>query len=268
MRILNFEDSPIKHRAIRDVLENCRITEIDRAMYLDDGIEMYKKAIETDSKYICCGYNKIYSNRKEPINSNGEIDTLTKREFLISLLNVQNSYGFVHMKLINKTIIKDIRFNEKITVGEDALFNVELCKQIDNVVIFKKALYNYRINLNSVVRKYDPNYVKKYTDSMILMTNYIKDNYGNDIEINANLNNYIIYHLMLICVNYCYNPSNKKKYKSLKNVCKTGIYKKAIKHSNYNDLSLSRKITLFTMKMKFYIITALICRIRQKQIRK
>lgn len=51
MRVLNFEDSPIKHRAIRDVLENCRITEIDRAMYLDDGIEMYKKAIAEGRGY-------------------------------------------------------------------------------------------------------------------------------------------------------------------------------------------------------------------------
>ncbi len=51
MRVLNFEDSPIKHRAIRDVLESCRITEIDRAEYLDDGIEMRKKALAEGRKY-------------------------------------------------------------------------------------------------------------------------------------------------------------------------------------------------------------------------
>ncbi len=41
MRVLNLEDSPIKHSAIRDVLEQCRVTEVDRAMYLDEGLRMY-----------------------------------------------------------------------------------------------------------------------------------------------------------------------------------------------------------------------------------
>lgn len=51
MRVLNLEDSPIKHRAIRDVLEQCRVTEVDRAMYLDEGLKMYKDAIAADRPY-------------------------------------------------------------------------------------------------------------------------------------------------------------------------------------------------------------------------
>ena len=45
------------------------------------------------------------------------------------------------------------------------------------------------------------------------------------------------------------------------------IYKNAIKNSNYQDLSMTRKITLFTIKNKLYFITGLICKIRQKQIK-
>ena len=246
------------------------ITFVDADDYIEPTYaeDMLNKAIETNSKYVCCGYYKIYQNNTESINADGTEKTLDKKEYLISLLNVQTSYGFVHMKLIQKDVLKGIRFNESLVVGEDALFNIELTKNLDKVVIFNKPLYNYRVNLDSAVRRYDDNYVNKYTDSMETMTKYINSNYKNDEPVKLNLSNYIVYHLMLICVNYCYNPKNNNKYASLKEVCKMEIYKNAIKNSNYDNLSLSRKVTLFTIKSKLYFLTALICKIRQSQIRK
>jgi glycosyltransferase involved in cell wall biosynthesis len=232
--------------------------------YVED---MYNISQDFDANYICCGYNKIYSENVESINSNGELIELNSRDYLTALLNVQNGYGFVHMKLINKDIIGKVRFDEELPVGEDALFNIQLCDNLDKVVIYNKALYNYRINTNSVVRKYDVNYVDKYTNSMQKMKTYINKKY-NDKTIRLNVFNYIVYHLMLICVNYCYHPENKNKYQSLKEVCNIDIYKEATKNSNYDNLSLTRKITLFTIKHKMFFLTALICKIRQAQIRK
>ena len=51
MRVLHFEDSAYKSRAIRDVLESCRVTDIDSVMYLDDGVELYRKAVENGNPY-------------------------------------------------------------------------------------------------------------------------------------------------------------------------------------------------------------------------
>ncbi len=51
MRVLNIEDTPIKHRKIRDVLEGCRITDIDRVGYLDEGISAYKEALASGNPY-------------------------------------------------------------------------------------------------------------------------------------------------------------------------------------------------------------------------
>ena len=229
--------------------------------------EMIEKANAYNCEYVCCGFNRVYSNRVEHINSNEKIIEHNSNTFLKSLLNVQNSYGFVHMKLIKKSLIDKIRFDENIKVGEDALFNVQLCKRMDKIVIYNKALYNYRLNLDSVVRKYDIDYVDKYTKSMNTMKKYINANYQ-EKNITQMLYNYIAYHVMLICVNYCYHPENKSKYKSLKEVCKMDIYKDAIKNSNYEDLSLTRKITLFTLKFRMFFLTALICKFRQMQFRK
>ena len=241
----------------------------------DDWIEpnfcelLYEKAAELNADYIGCGYNKVIGENIQKINVDGNILEYEKDDFLIKLLNVQTSYGLIHMKLIKAEYVKQVKFNENIKVAEDALFNIELCDYLNKIVIFNKPLYNYRINTDSVVRKYDENYSNKYAKAMDEVSSYIKNKYT-DEKILTNLNNFVVYHLMLVCVNYIYNPENKSesKIRLLKNTCEGNVYKDAVKSSNYDELSMTRKITLFTIKYKLYLLTALICKIRQKQIRK
>ena len=57
----------------------------------------------------------------------------------------------------------------------------------------------------------------------------------------------------------------KNRRKLLKEVCNYPEFKEGIKKSNYENLSLTRKITLFTLKNKLYFFTSIICKIRQKQ---
>ena len=218
--------------------------------------------------YVTCGYYRVYENKKEIINGNLEEIVIDSKEYVNKLLNVQNGYGFVHMKLIKKEKISSLRFEEKLVVGEDALFNIQLCKNIDKIVIYNKPLYNYYFNTNSVVRKYNNEYCNNYLKSMIYMSEYIRKNYKSENVI-QNLYNYIAYHVLLICVNYCYHPDNPNKgRKLLVETVKIDLFKEAINNSNYNGLSVSRKISLFTLKYKLYFLMSLICIIRQKQFRK
>lgn len=221
--------------------------------------------IKYDAKYVTCGYKRVYDDHTEFVNNDLSEMVVTKDEYIKKLLNVQNGYGFVHMKLIEKDILKNVRFNKELKVGEDALFNIMLCENVDKVVIYNNPLYNYYFNSNSVVRKFDDNYSNKYLLSMQCMFNYIKEKY----DVNVNLYNYIAYHVLLVSVNYCFHPLNKNKgTKLLKSVCNIPLYKEAIKKSNFNDLSLTRKISLFTLKHKLYILMGLICKVRQHQFKK
>ena len=230
--------------------------------------EMLDIANKYKVDYVTCGYYRVYESKKEIINGNLEEIVIDSKEYVNKLLNVQNGYGFVHMKLIKKTKISNLRFEEKLVVGEDALFNIQLCKNIDRIVIYKKPLYNYYFNANSVVRKYNNEYCNNYLKSMIYMSKYIRKNYKAENVI-QNLYNYIAYHVLLICVNYCYHPDNPNKgRKILIETVKIDLFKEAIKNSNYNGLSVSRKISLFTLKYKLYFLMSLICIIRQKQFRK
>ena len=81
----------------------------------------------------------------------------------------------------------------------------------------------------------------------------------------------MVYHVLLIVVNYCFNNKNNfnliKQIKNLKQICNISEFKEAIKECTYNGFSITRKITIFTLKHKLYFITMLIGKIRQYQFK-
>ena len=191
--------------------------------------EMYNKLKQYNVNYVTCGYNRVYENHTDIINNDLTEELISANDYIIKILNVQNGYGFVHMKLISKDAIEDIRFDTNISVGEDAFFNIKLCKKIDKFLIYNKPLYNYYFNPNSAVRNYDKNYCNKYLNSMNVMNDYITNNYSEN-KVIKNLYNYIAYHILLICVNYCYHPQNSNRsITSLKKVCNIDLFKNSIK---------------------------------------
>lgn len=248
----------------------------------DDWIEqtfcqtLLNKVIQEQADIALCGYNRITDNRIEKINANNQEVFLNSNEYLVKSLNPQTGFGFCHMKLIKKEVLKSISFNERIEVGEDALFNIQLSTYIKKAVFLKQPLYNYRINNQSVVKRYDENYANKYLKSMKIIEEYIWQEYNEEneenIEIKQNYYNFVAYHIMLIIVNYCYHPDNKmcnaQRKNMLKEVINNDLFIIGLKKSNYNNISLTRKITLYTLKHKLYWLTAIICKIRQKQNRK
>lgn len=70
--------------------------------------------------------------------------------------------NFCWNKLFKAKIIKEnnIKFDEKIKLGEDALFLNEYFKFCTNFRSIKNSLYFYEINYNSVVNKYDEDFWK------------------------------------------------------------------------------------------------------------
>lgn len=231
---------------------------------------MLEKAKKNDAELVLCGYKRVYENKEELINCQEE-KQFNKREFLMKVLNVQNSMGFCHMKLISKKTIKNVRLNEKLSIAEDALFSMQLSQNINKAIFVPKPLYNYRFNNNSAVRKFDKEFVNKILLSMKEAKDYLISEFSEDEEIIQGYYNYVVYHLLLISVNYCYNSknnlTNKEKKKMLKKVCEMKEFAEAIKKSNYNGLSITRKITLYTIKHKLYFLTGVICLFRQHQFK-
>lgn len=232
--------------------------------------ELLKSAKENGAEIAMCGYNRVTGEKKESINSLGKVFTLNRREYIIKLLNPQTGYGFCHMKIFKAECIKNTVFDTTLKVGEDVLFNEQVSENITSICIVEKNLYNYRINSNSVVRKYTSEYANNYLESMKKNKDYLLRTYGEDEEIRQNYYNFVAFHILLIAVNYCYNKDNNVKNKTnlCKQICKIEEFEEGIRNSNYNNLSITRKITLFTIKHKFFWLTKVICNIRNIQNKK
>jgi glycosyltransferase involved in cell wall biosynthesis len=67
--------------------------------------------------------------------------------------------GYLWNKVYTKRILENEKFNEKINMGEDALFNINLIKKIKRLCAIDATLYFYRLNSNGLtkthIRKYE-----------------------------------------------------------------------------------------------------------------
>ena len=238
----------------------------------DDWIEenyfeiLLNKAKNENADIVICGYNRIWRNKVEIINKVSKDTIYNNKEYLINSLNPQMGFGYGPMKITKRECIGQVLFDENLVVGEDALFNLKISKNIKKAVFCNQVLYNYRNNENSAVKRFDLSYADKYLKSMISSKKYIFDNYK-EKEIIQRYYNFVAFHVMLVAVNYCYHPNNeiKNKRKLLKEICEIEEFKEGIRKSNYEGISLTRKITLFTLKHKMYLITQMICEFRQLQ---
>lgn len=233
--------------------------------------KLLKKIKEEDVQCVICGFNRIYNGTSEIVTYK-ENTIYSKEKFLEKILNVQGGIGTACGKLWEKEAINSIRFNENIKIAEDSLFAIKAIKNVNNVYVMDEALYNYRFNKDSAVRKYKEDFVEMCLDSMKAAKEYIEEEYKTNEKIVKRFYNYISYHILLIVVNYCFNDENNlnfiKQIKCLKEVCKIPEFKEAIKESDYNGFSLTRKITLFTIKYKLYFVTMIIGKIRQSQFKR
>lgn len=263
--------SSARNKAL-DVCEGKYVTFVDADDYIEKDYlkKMVQKIEEKEADVIGCAANKIYYNSTEKNNQNEDYeldnDTFTKWLFL------QKGIGICRCKLYKREVIGSIRFHENLKVGEDTYFNLMISKKINKFYMLNEPLYNYVVNQNSLVRKLDDNYINKYLDAATITQEYVNQNYKENDAIIKLVNNYTIFTLTLIIVNYCCNSKRKltllKKANEIRHVCNIKEFKAAMKNISFEYFSLPRKIMILTIKMKAYLLTAIIGNVRQKQINK
>lgn len=239
----------------------------------DDWIEndycekLYKKIEEYNVDVVISSFYKDYSHKSEE-NKIVDRDLLIDNDMLLKkILNVQSGVGFVWAKLWKKDILlnNQLFFNTNLIVAEDAEFCLKACKYNLKVLLIPDRLYHYVFSTQSTVRKFNKNYAVQYEDAMI----HIMEDLKTDEKLEVNIYNFIAYHLLLICVNYCFNPQNRLNYRAQKKLLKSEIskeiFRKSLLYSTLNDFDLSRKITLFFLKTRLYFCVKLISEIRNKQ---
>ena len=132
-----------------DIATGKYISFVDGDDYIE--IDMMEKLIKKikneNSKLIICGYNYILKN-----NINSEVfenfKEFNKNEYLKNAFKMDQR---VWNKLFVRDIINGLRFEKKISIGEDTLFLYNYLDKIDKISFIREKLYNYnQLNINSL----------------------------------------------------------------------------------------------------------------------
>lgn len=209
---------------------------------------LYSCSANNPSLLPVSSINYIYENSDIIIRKSQE-DTLKAEEF--HLLYQSGLFNSPCNKMYQSKIIKEngILFNTNISVGEDAIFNLDYIKYIKGFFIIKKPLYNYYIkNQYSLDSTYDKerfiairtmynkfmsiiHYFNSSKEAIYLIQKYIIDEYSKAITL------YIIK-----------SPDGFwQKLKTIKELFSTTAYNSCIK--KIDDIAISHGLKLL-MKLK------------------
>ena len=133
-----------------DELFECCLEQIN--VYTDKGYDIVVYPFEiVDENSNSVDYIYYLDNRNDVyINSSEE-----KAKVLYAMLLSNKPFAFCWNYAVKKEIIDSIRFNEKVKLCEDLLFDLEMYTNVETAVLLKKPLYRYRKVSGSASNTFD-----------------------------------------------------------------------------------------------------------------
>lgn len=119
----------------------------------DDWIELnmveslIRLALEQSSKFVMC--DRVI-NDAVPKVSESEIKILSQEQAVHDFLRHEYFVGSLWNKLLDSSLLHNVRFHCGISYGEDALFCWGILQKVDKVVVTDCQLYHYRMNEESI----------------------------------------------------------------------------------------------------------------------
>lgn len=194
-----------------------------------------------------------------------------KAEFMEDILNPQSGMGFCWGKLYrrDRILAHDLGFNEDLEMAEDAEFVLKYVMYAREICYIPRAVYFYQINPSSAVRRFRPDYAQQYEKAMDCIFHTIADTrYENQLK--EAYQTCVLYHFLLITVNYSFHPeqakSRKEKIAEYIELTKKPLYAEAIHRGRSCCFSLSRRISVWLIRMHFWRAVYAVAWIRQKQL--
>lgn len=139
----------------------------DYITFLDSDDNFLETAIETMVSYeadlVIANYKNVTqnhseTNKKEKVSSLA--GTYSKEQLLAhyGLLFQTNLVHYLWHKLYKADLLKQIRFDETIKIGEDLLFNIAYLSQINDVEIINDIVVDHtKDNYSSLTKSFQPN---------------------------------------------------------------------------------------------------------------
>ena len=247
---------------------------------------LYTLAKENNLDYITSGYQRFVGNfpTSEPQNtasaksskekprkpkstksSRESLRIYDKSDFYKQLLDLNSGYNFCHMKLFKKSL-RHIRFDESLSVAEDALYNFKILNELNSFGATSAPLYLYRVHQNSTVRTFSEDYAEKYRKSLQKIRNYLQENQSNLYQkYQKYFYAFVATHLFFILANFCCHKANKNQLKSIKSLYKIPLFSRAIYLAPLRLFPPQKAFVLLCFKFKLILFLRLIGRLRTKQ---
>lgn len=229
---------------------------------------LVNEAEENNCDVVVCGYKTVPNNIE--ITPSYKLNTVLKgTDFILSSDSVhsKNELCFVwrylyKFELINKN---KILFNEKIYIGEDVAFNLEVLVNCKRVIAISDILYYYTINNpNSLMRNtFKPNLESSLVKQYDIRKNISRE-YGliNDKKYCSDMAEYYlnnIYNLMIRNISFLDNEDKKI---SINRILKYRMFKDCIRMIGfkYNCSNYKEYIIFLMRKFNMYFIINYITR--------
>lgn len=234
---------------------------------------LYALAKENNLDYITSGYQRFVGNiptseTQNPASTKSSRESLRiydKSDFYKQLLDLNSGYNFCHMKLMSKSL-RHIRFDESLSVAEDALYNFKILNELNSFGATSAPLYLYRVHQNSTVRTFSKDYVEKYRKSLQKIGNYLQENQNYLYQKYQNyFYTFVVTHLFFILANFCCHKDNKNQLKSIKFLYNIPLFSRAIFLAPLRLFPPQKALVLLCFKFKLILFLRLIGRLRAKQ---
>ena len=247
---------------------------------------LYALAKENNLDYITSGYQRFVGNfptsepqksefaksskekPRKPKSTKSSRESLRiydKSDFYKQLLDLNSGYNFCHMKLFKKSL-RHIRFDESLSVAEDALYNFKILNELNSFGATSAPLYLYRVHQNSTVRTFSEDYAEKYRKSLQKIRNYLQENQSNLYQKYQNyFYAFVATHLFFILANFCCHKDNKNQLKSIKSLYKIPLFSRAIYLAPLRLFPPQKALVLLCFKFKLILFLRLIGHLRAKQ---
>ena len=235
---------------------------------------LYNCAVKENVELVMCGMFKDYKHSsksfkyyiKEKRYCGEECKWLQEQ-----ILHYNGNIATAYCKLINVSFLQNnnIEHDEILKQGAEGIeFNIRLFDKISSAYFINVPLYHYIYNENSISASHNEEYYDLILKCFEKMEYTIakSENYNN---LFSWYQNRLLYVAMTVAINGYFNPSNmdsfKEKKQKLDAFLQRPVIKTALLSNNQQGLSFQRKLALFCLKHKLYVVLNFLGKIRNWQ---
>ena len=235
---------------------------------LDTLEKMIFVAKKNNVDVVKCNYYNNYSNDTEQANklnipSFDENLNMLDNRMIKQLFASTYILNVVWGELISRKVLKNCRFEDELTYGEDLLFNFQVLKNTDKILLMKDSYYHYLINQAGINQNYNYNILIKKIENLNYVYNKIINSYNEKEEISYKYLKEVIDNLQKISF-----TQTKMRYKNeiVFKECNCNFFKESCKYVNFKKVNIKYKLSIILLKNNKYKCFVILSNVLYKNI--